>query len=78
MADIAGIPYVEAAFDKNGTLENQVTLPAGVTDLFVISHGWNNNAADARALYQRFFENFVAVAQPTDLPGRTFAIVGVI
>jgi hypothetical protein len=78
MADIAGIPYVEAAFDKNGTLENHVTLPAGVTDLFVISHGWNNNAADARALYQRFFENFVAVAQPNDLPGRTFAIVGVI
>ena len=46
MKDIAGIPYCEAQFDKNGTLENesQVSLPAGVTDLFVISHGWNNDA----------------------------------
>lgn len=78
MADIAGIPYVEAVFDKKGTLEHRVTLPAGVTDLFVISHGWNNNATDARALYRRFFESFAAVAQPNDLPGRSFAIVGVI
>jgi hypothetical protein len=78
MADIAGMPYVEAAFDKDGTPENQVTLPAGVTDLFVISHGWNNNAQEARALYQRFFESFTAVAPPDDLPGRRFGIVGVI
>ena len=80
MKDIAGIPYCEAQFDKNGTLENegQVSLPAGVTDLFVISHGWNNDAGDARALYQNFFTNFAAVGQPNDLPGRSFAIIGVI
>ena len=50
MNDIAGIPYVEAQFDKNGALENQndVNLPAGVTDLFVMSHGWNNDADEAR------------------------------
>jgi predicted alpha/beta hydrolase family esterase len=78
MVDIAGIPFVEATFDQKGNLENQVTLPAGVTDLFVISHGWNNNADAARSLYRRFFESFVAVAQPNDLPGRSLAIVGVI
>jgi hypothetical protein len=78
MADIAGIPYVEATFDKKGKLENDVTLPAGVSDLFVISHGWNNSAAAARDLYRRFFESFAAVAEPNDLPGRTFAILGVI
>lgn len=78
MNDNAGIPYAEAQFDKNGNIENQVTLPAGVTDLFVISHGWNNDATAARGLYRNFFENFVAVAQPGDLPGRVFAIVGVI
>jgi hypothetical protein len=49
-----------------------------VTDLFVMSHGWNNNAADARELYRKFFENFVAVAQPADLTARSFAIAGVI
>ncbi len=78
MNDIAGIPYVEAQFDKNGDLQNQVNLPAGVTDLFVMSHGWNNNADDARGALPQPFENFVAVAQPADLPGRSFAIVGVI
>ncbi|MEO8595707.1 MAG: hypothetical protein ABI759_20475 [Candidatus Solibacter sp.] len=78
MSDIAGIPYVEAQFDKNGILQNPVTLPAGVTDLFVMSHGWNNNAEDARGLYRRLFTNFVAVAAPNDLPGRSFAILGVI
>jgi predicted alpha/beta hydrolase family esterase len=78
MSDIAGIPYVEAQFDTNGILEKEVNLPAGVTDLFVMSHGWNNNSAEARELYGRFFKNFVAVAQPNDLTGRSFAIVGVI
>ena len=78
MNDIAGIPYVEAQFDKNGVLEKQINLPAGVTDLFVISHGWNNNSADARELYRKFFENFAAVAQPNDLTARSFAIAGVI
>jgi hypothetical protein len=67
-----------ALFDKNGTLEHPVTLPAGVTDLFVISHGWNNDADAARSLYRTFFTNFVAVATPNDLAGRSLAIVGVI
>jgi hypothetical protein len=78
MSDIAGIPYIEAQFDKKGTLERPVTLPAGVTDLFVISHGWNNDADAARNLYRTLFTNFVAVAAPNDLPGRSVAIVGVI
>lgn len=80
MNDIAGIPYIEAQFNKDGTPSNpnQNNLPADVTDLFVISHGWNNNAEAARELYRKLFENFVAVAQPNDLPGRKFAILGVI
>jgi predicted alpha/beta hydrolase family esterase len=80
MSDLSGIPYVEARFDQNGALQNQdqIKLPAGVTDLFVISHGWNNNAAEAHGLYQDFFESFVAVGKSADFPGRSFAIVGVI
>ena len=80
MSSIAGIPYVETQFNKDGNLEDQtqINLPAGVTDLFVMSHGWNNDADAARELYRKFFENFVAVARPNDLPGRSFAIVGVI
>lgn len=78
MNDIAGIPYVEAQFDENGNPQGPVMLPAGVTDVFVVSHGWNNNADRARQLYRMLFESFVAVAQPGDLPGRSLAIVGVI
>ncbi len=78
MTDISGIPYVEARFDKNGALESAVTLPDGVTDLFVMSHGWNNSADDARNMYRAFFTNFVEVGAPNDLPGRRFGIVGVI
>jgi hypothetical protein len=78
MAELAGIPYVEATFDENGAALNPVTVPAGASDVFVISHGWNNDAAAARALYGKFFDSFVAVAGPNDLAARTPAIVGVI
>jgi len=78
MNDIAGIPYFEAQFNKDGGLENQINIRAGVTDLFFISHGWLQNAEAARDFYRKFFESFVAVAQPNDLPGRTFTIVGII
>ena len=80
MNDIAGIPYAEAEFNKDGSLATQteIAVPANTTDLFVMSHGWNNDAAEARELYRRFFESFEAVAQTDDLPGRTFAIVGII
>jgi hypothetical protein len=80
MKTISGIPYIEAQFDAKGVLQNavEIQLPAGVSDLLVVSHGWNNTANDARDLYQKLFANFVAVARPGDLPGRTFAILGVI
>jgi len=78
MNDIAGIPYVAAEFDKSGTLVNAVTVPAGVTDVIVVSHGWNNSREDAEALYANLFANFAAVAQPNDLANRSVAIVGVI
>jgi hypothetical protein len=57
MNDIAGIPYTEAQFNKDGNLENQnqINLPPGVTDLFVMSHGWNNDPDTARGLYRQFF-----------------------
>src|SRR6266496_2753341 len=78
MTNIAGIPYVEAEFDKHGAPVGPVAAPAGVTDIFIMSHGWNNNADEARELYRKLFESFVAVAQPNDLPGRTFGIIGVV
>jgi pimeloyl-ACP methyl ester carboxylesterase len=57
------IDAYEVEFTKDGEVfkEDQVreleqTLAAGgVTDLVAISHGWNNDSDDARALYGRFF-----------------------
>ena len=79
MADIAGIPYVEAQFDENGAIQNaaDVAIPAGTTDLFVMSHGWNNSAGEARDLYRGFFTSFSQV-KPANLASRRCAIVGVI
>lgn len=78
MNDIAGIPYFRAQFEFDGRLLNSVKVPAGTTDVIVVSHGWNNSAADAEDLYQRLFTNFSQVGEPNDLAGRTLAIVGVI
>ena len=55
MGDIAGIPFIEASFDKKGELTSEVTLPAGITDLLVVSHGWNNSRDDALTLYRTLF-----------------------
>ncbi|HEY4303267.1 MAG TPA: hypothetical protein VGM82_02275 [Gemmatimonadaceae bacterium] len=78
MNDIAGIPYVVAPFEIDGRLLQAVDIPDGTTDVIVVSHGWNNNQADAEDLYNRMFTSFSQVGQPNDLDGRTIAIVGVI
>jgi hypothetical protein len=79
MNNIAGIPYVAARFDKDGAALNQqqVTVPAGTTDVIVASHGWNNTEEQAEQLYSELFTNFTAVA-PDQLQNKKLAIVGVI
>ncbi len=78
MNAIGGIPYVEACFDKRGALAPPVVLPAGVTDLIAVSHGWNSTPDEARDLYRELFGTFVEVARCGDLATRRFAILGVI
>jgi hypothetical protein len=79
MNNIAGIPYVAARFDKDGAALNkqEVTLPAGTTDVVVVSHGWNNTDEQAERLYTDLFTSFAAVASD-QLQKRKIAIVGVI
>lgn len=57
-----GLPYWELRFDAHGDPDGDQRdallseLPAaGVTDLFVFSHGWNNSPDTARRFYDRFF-----------------------
>jgi hypothetical protein len=77
MAEIAGIPFLEANFDKDGNLQDAVNLPAGTTDVFIMSHGWNNTKQDAQNLYDAFFKNFGDLKKHFDFTGRQLVIVGV-
>ena len=62
MSDVQGFPYFEFQVGKGGEVidpaERQRALDffAGgqVTDMVVMSHGWNNDMDQARALYDRF------------------------
>jgi hypothetical protein len=89
MADVAGYPYFEIEFDKQGVAhdENEIKqlsdfLAQGtVTDLFLISHGWNNDMAEARDLYRHFFARVREVMDGHSVPGidaRKFAILGLL
>jgi predicted alpha/beta hydrolase family esterase len=77
MPTIAGYPYVKAEFDENGKPTNKVTLPSGLTDIIIFSHGWNNNAAEAQALYTKFFENFRDLPPDTTVSARQIGVIGV-
>src|SRR5688572_23223113 len=87
---MSGFPHWQVRFDENGReVEPEAAraliaeLPAaGVTDLFVFSHGWNNDRATARGLYEGFFAEMRNLLDRTDLPGSrregTIGTVGVI
>ena len=79
-------PFFPVQFTKDGVLFQQSDsdalmhgIQAGVTDLFVMSHGWNNNMDDAKSLYSGLSTQFAAqIAAAAPLKGRTFAICGVL
>jgi hypothetical protein len=49
------------------------------SDLFVMSHGWNNNMDDAKDLYSRLAGQIALQVQASpSLQGRTFAVCGVL
>jgi hypothetical protein len=59
---IAGLPFWEIRFDADGDPDTGrrdtllAEVPAhGITDLVVFAHGWNNDPAAARRLYDGFF-----------------------
>lgn len=75
---------------KNGQIHDEGQVAAlldgldGVSDLLVVSHGWNNDLADARALYDELLGNVDKLLDARDnaqapaplkaLDGRTFAV----
>ena len=63
MTTINGLPYYEVVFTADGHPDPTTGADAlraavsagGLTDLFVLSHGWNNGVDSARNLYQGMF-----------------------
>ena len=65
MTTIDGLPYYEVGFTADGSLNSATgageggltaaVAAGGVTDVFVLSHGWNNGVDSARDLYQAMF-----------------------
>ena len=75
---IAGLDYVTIEFNKSGDRINpgDGLVPAGCTDLIVISHGWHSDPAPSQKLYETLLGNLVSLPGfPT--AGRTFAVAGI-
>jgi hypothetical protein len=91
MANIPEFPfqYHEVQFEKGGNVVHESEVDEmldfvsqhKVTDLFVIAHGWNNDMAEARDLYKRFFDRVKDIASSGKVPGtdsREFAVLGIL
>jgi hypothetical protein len=80
---IAGLPFWQLTFDKDGDTDKAATSAVvdeiaskGITDLVVFSHGWNNSQDTARRLYTRFFETMAPQLAQATRP-TTVGLVGV-
>src|SRR5512142_895182 len=88
MADVSGFPYLEVQFDKDGHIFGPDGGPEaadfvaenGLTDLFVLAHGWNNDMQQARDLYRDFLASVRAVLDDGSpaLSGRQFGALAVL
>ena len=89
--NIAGFDYFEVEFNRKGEVHSDAQVATlsdfvtgqKVTDLLVFSHGWNNDEAEARALYSNWLTSARAVLDdPRKLvPGaaqRRFAMLAVL
>lgn len=76
----------ELEFDKDGKLFQPERLAQAIdaikagpfTDLFVFSHGWNNDIDDARRLYENYFHQAAEVLRSgkiQSLGNRTFGVM---
>jgi len=89
MQNLHGFPYFEVQFNKQGEVNDAGQVkeltgflaPGATSDLFVISHGWDNDMKEARDLYNRFFDCVRQVIDARAVPGvsaRQFAIMAVL
>lgn len=86
MDSLSGYPYWELQFTRNGTLFNSEEVKAleaglrqqSITDLFVISHGWNNDMNEARDLYKKLIAAISSQQKASGVSTGSFGVVGVL
>ncbi len=81
------LPYADVEFDAKGAFVHREQLDEleklltdkSPTDVIVVSHGWNNTAGQARALYEKLVDSIVAVRpRVAGAKERRFVVVGVL
>lgn len=85
MSPIGGFDYHVVEFTKGGALFDEAQVAdlvrslreTGITDLYVASHGWNNDKADADKLYRDLFGR-VSAKVDASAGGRRVGVVGVL
>jgi hypothetical protein len=81
---VAGFPFWDLRFNEDGQPEDAAALDEFVdeakaqdlSDLFIFSHGWNNDATTALNLYQRFFGEMRKLLDDPSIPKRRDAKIG--
>ncbi|MFF5209606.1 alpha/beta fold hydrolase [Streptosporangium sp. NPDC000396] len=80
-------PYAEVQFDSTGSVHDQdeqrhaveTIAAAGVTDVLVLAHGWNNDIPAARAFYRQLTDNLAEVRPTVPAAANVrLAVVGVL
>ncbi|MBX5462269.1 MAG: hypothetical protein IRZ28_14410 [Steroidobacteraceae bacterium] len=80
------LPSFDVEFTRSGEVFSAPQVDAllaavpGLTDLFVVSHGWNNDMADARRLYDALFRSISDILDIGDgvVPGLANRRLGVL
>ena len=86
MTDLSGFPSAEVQFRADGGVDGSdgaaraLAADPAITDLLVLTHGWNNDIAGARDLFAQLARSLRGVVDDGHgLPsGRTLGILGVI
>lgn len=84
MNTLAGFPFWILQFDEDGEAEDSVRMNKfidevksnGIQDLFIFSHGWNNDENMAKDLYRGYFEEIRKIMDNPQLIKRRTSVIG--
>ena len=76
LANDTDLPYYVIPFDKRGTCEGPesrqhlIDHAGEYSDIFLFSHGWNNDWKTATDRYESFYEGYIAMRKSLDIAVR--------